>query len=272
MAEVGALFCSSCGKGVHGKFCAHCGTAVAGASGEPADGWSGAARDLVRPETPNSVYAVMLRMARAPVRTILALAGDAAYAGQWKFLLAALGLNFSLINVVIPRLSARLGGVSVPGTKWDGAVFQALSVLAILIMAPAMLYACRWLGSKRPTPRSFLKLAVLSFGYWHLLFAAIQIVSIPIYIALGVAAFLLAGDAASAQGVRSEPIFIGLLGWVTAFWLVAAVMRPFCDLSRGRANAIAIGYLLMSQLAVFPAIGWVANRLHLTDWLKQLGG
>ncbi len=269
-------FCTNCGKGVSGKFCSHCGAAIAAefvaAPDKASESWFSAALELLKQSPVYAVLAVMVRMLRAPVTIIIQLTEDASYAGQWKLLLTSLGIYFATVGVFIPRLVARLDHKTLDSNKWQGLIFEAETIVAILILAPAMFYVCRALAAHRHTPRAYLKLAVLGFGYWYILFTLLLLAIIVVFVLVALLARAVgwSGSLEGLQTLANAVTEIANLG--SAGWLVSALNKNFWRMSWRAAIGVAIGYLLVARLVVFPLVNGVANWVDVAGWLKQLLG
>jgi hypothetical protein len=264
-------FCAACGKDIWGNYCSHCGapTAGLGLMARPGqEGWRGVVEDLVARSAPLSVPSVMLSFAAAPIKTAISLARNPLYTGQWKFLLTAMGLFFSVNDILVPRILARLNHTAIPDNRWLSLAKEIVIVADILILAPLMYFICRLLGTIKPTPRSFLKLAVLSFGYWYLL---ILLVDLGLGVAGGLAGGF-GGPALSQQLQAAFPAVENLAEIATTAWLVSSVIRPFCGMRWWGAILATVAYILVSRLVVFPVVYQAATAMDLTGWLKQLLG
>jgi len=271
-------FCTSCGKTAAGKFCAFCGTPVAGAAGvmpnPTVEGWTAVAHELVAPPAqPYGVIPVLRRLIVRPIGTMLDLAADPAFTGQWKLLLTALGLFFTVLDVFLPRLFIRFMSLKLQvGTRWQGIVFEIETILAILILAPAMYYLCRALSGQRRSPRAYLKLAVLGFSYWYLLFLALILAIIGLLLLVAWPARALGMPLPQTAAQVTVGSLILAADTISAGWLTAAINKQFWPLPWKTAIAISVGYVLVSQGILFPLLDNIAYRLDLQGWLTQMFG
>ena len=266
-------YCSSCGKPVATKFCAHCGAeAQTGEAAPPNDGWLSIAAETPVESQPHGVLAVALGLARAPMTTAMRLVDNSAYTGHWRFLLAALAVSFTTFQVVFLRALARLQNTAAPDNKWEFVTQQIVTVAAILIMVPIMYYACRWLSREQRPPRKYLKLAVLSYGYWYLLDTAMMLVLIAVAIVLALALKVSGHDTAIGPASTVLAGIGKLMEFGLVIWVVAVMNHRFWSLSWAAALVIAFGYLGLTQLVIFPALQDAINAADLEGWLKQLFG
>ena len=275
-----ANFCVACGAKALGPHCGLCGEPIPAqaALGRVAGGtgWLSAFGDVLSSASPYSVLSVIVDLAAAPARTMLRLARDNAYTGHWKLLLAGLGINYLVLQVYVPRINARLQHLPFMDNRWDGTAQEIEIVADILILAPLVFYACRMLGSLRPTPRSFLKLSVLTFGYWFLLMTAVQVSLAALLVLTAVAVKYAAGAAAIAPMIQRFPdAWGGAVFWdgeLITLWAFMKVVGPFFGMRWWAAVLATIGYLNLSERFVLPTLYHAAVWSDLTGWLKQLFG
>ena len=266
----GERFCTSCGEGVTAKFCAHCGTAVAPvAEGE---GWSSLVGDAIGNAPPQSVLGVALSFARAPVSTAIRLANDTSYGGHWLFLASSLTVYFTVFELFIPRFVGRLQNITVGRDKWDFIAFQILTFAGILIMTPLLYYACRAISGRQPTPRAYIKLATLGFGYWYLLLTALILCVIVSGVFAGVVLTWLGhrdlfDSLTPALKVAGFCVYEG-----TVVWVFAAFHRRFWALSGWVTALLTLGYVAVSQGIVIRALIYAAQTANLAGWLRGLLG
>ena len=266
----GGTYCTNCGKSVTAKFCAHCGTAVAPlAAGE---GWSSLVGDAVGNAPPQSVLGVALSFARAPVATAMRLANDASYGGHWLFLAFSLTVYFTIIELIIPRFVGRLQNITVGRDKWDFIAFQILTLAAILIMTPLLYYVCRAISGRRPTPRAYIKLATLGFGYWYLLLTALFLGVIASGVSIGVVLTWLGhrnlfDSLTGALKVTGFCIYEG-----SVIWVFATFHRRFWALSGWGTALLSLGYVVVSQGIVFRVLIYASQAVDIAGWLRGLLG
>ncbi len=270
MADAGALYCSSCGKGVSGKFCAHCGAAVA-AVAQDSEGWATLVTDPLLKASRHSLVGIMRGMALHPARTAVELTREKAFAGEWKFLIASIGIFYSLFNIVFPRILMGAVGAEV-GDKWQLLAMQIVTIGCLIILAVPTYYAGRWLSGRRQTPRAFLKLMVMGYGYYFLLVAVLT------SLILGT---LLAGIALRryTQALELPPLFLWSLFQAVPLTIYGAVIfivtilnRRFWPMSSGKAFCIAVAFFGLSRLVVFPLAGQVLEYVDVIGWLKMAMG
>lgn len=273
--DSGARYCGNCGTPAKTRFCTACGAEIGheGAT-RTNEGWSAVANDLVAVAPPKSIPGIALSFAKAPVATAMRLSEDAGYSGHWTFLLACLAAHFSVVNLVLPRgLAFATGTTAATGvTKWDLVIQQIVIIGAIAVMAPVLYYVCRWFSGNQRSPRAYMKLAALSFGYWYLLVTAVLLAMTAL------AALLFAGFKPGADAVAYSRMKLGLqIATIAAFqasvlWVVAAMNKRFWGLTWLSATMIGLGYIVVSQAAVFRSLWHFTEVLDLSGWLKALFG
>lgn len=266
----GGSYCTNCGEGVTAKFCGHCGTAVAplGAG----EGWSSLVGDAVGNAPPQSVLGVAISFSRAPVSTAIRLANDASYGGHWLFLAFSLTVYFSIIELIIPRFAGRLQNITVGRDKWDFIAFQILTLAAILIMTPLLYYVCRAISGRQPTPRTYIKLVTLGFGYWYLLLTALILCVIAGGVLTGVALSWLGHRDLYDRLLPVLPVAGFCVYEGSVIWVFAAMQRRFWDLSGWVTALLSLGYVVVSQGFIFRSLIYAAQAADLAGWLRGLLG
>lgn len=268
-------FCVSCRNAVAGSTCAACGnpSALALLSVSKSDDWFGIAKDLFGRLEPDSVPMIALNTVWAPIRTILTLANDPTYRGEWKFLIAALGVFFALFDVLLPKLFARVQHTNFKTDRWAGLSFEITTIAVIFVLAPVMYYLCRMLGRDRRTPRQYLRLIVLAFGYWYLLYSAISLLAIAgTGVATVIALKLGGGTAAGQQILRAVTALYYAAGQTSVLWLFSSLHVPFWRMRWPVALGLGVVYIVLSQGVVWPLIGKAADWLDLSGLLKAVLG
>jgi hypothetical protein len=269
-------FCTSCGKPVSGRYCADCGAPNLAAAerieATAAESWSELASEFVGQTSNNSVPSIMTSMLKAPFSTIMRLAEDPTYMGAWKFFLSMLGLYLTFTNIALPRLVALIQHKSFSADQWLIFSEQMQMILAFGVLALAMYYACRLISRRKRSPRAYMRAASLTWGYWFLL---AMLATVAFLVVLSGLRFVVLG----LGGARlSQPLqeFANAAAFViyeaTILFVVIMITRRFWGIGSLTAAAIAAGYVLVSQLLVFPAVSYLANTMNLTGNLKQLFG
>ena len=266
-------FCTNCGRGVSGKFCAYCGAEVRSPPAWAGDAsWGSVATDFLAEAPANSVMNVALGFARAPVSTAMRLTDLATYNGQWRFLFTALAVYFTTFQVVINRVLAKLQNTPVADNRWEFVVQQVTTVSAIIVIVPIMYYACRALSRVPRQPRKYLKLAVLCYGYWYLLDTALTLawMTVAVVLAFGLKA---AGHGETIGWLTKAMTITGILiEYASVLVLTALMNRRFWRLGWIATIGVAVGYLIMTQIVVFPALVYAVNASDFKGWLKQIFG
>ncbi|WP_423415652.1 zinc ribbon domain-containing protein [Hyphomicrobium sp. B1] len=257
MTEAGiasARFCANCGTALQGKFCTSCGTQAAAASApEPSsEGWGSLSSEFFSSHGRNGILSVALSFLRHPVDTIIRLTDDPTYRSQWGFLTATVGAQMTLIYVFLPRAFAAL--FHVPNTANSSAVItnEIVQYVGMAILTPIQYYVCRWLGTRKRSPMSYVKLCVLSVSYGALLSSFVAIFF-----------FLLAvGLLKNGTAVDLGTLWQGLavLTLIAILVFVTESHRRFWGMAWPIAIAVTISIAALSWLVVYPGLGALIER------------
>lgn len=257
MTEAGtvdARFCADCGTALQGKFCTSCGrqaTAVSAAE-QNSEGWGSLTSEFFSSHGRNGIVSVALSFLRHPVDTIIRLTDDPTYRSQWGFLTATVGAQMTLIYVFLPRAFAAL--FNVPNTANGSAVItnEIVQYVGMVILTPIQYYLCRWLGTRKRSPMSYVKLCVLSVSYGALLSSLVAIFF-----------FLLAvGLLKNGTAVDIDALWQGLavLTLIAILVFVTESHRRFWGMAWPIAIGVTISIAALSWLVVYPGLGALIER------------
>lgn len=266
VGTVDARFCANCGTALQGKFCTSCGTQASAAPGaeQSSEGWGSLTSEFFSSHGRNGIVAVALSFLRHPVDTIIRLTEDTTYRSQWGFLTATVGAQMTLIYVFLPRAFAAL--FHVPSTANGSAVItnEIVQYVGMVILTPIQYYVCRWLGTRKRSPMSYVKLCVLSVSYGALLSSLIAIFF-----------FLLAvGLLKNGTGVDLGALWQGLsvLTLIAILVFVTESHRRFWGMAWPIAIAVTISIAAMSWLVVYPGLGALIERGGVAGAISSLVG
>jgi hypothetical protein len=268
-------YCITCKTPVSGASCTTCGhpAALAVFPLAGSDDWFGVVKDLFARLEPDSVPMVAWNIIRAPIKTILLLTSDPAYRGEWKLLVASLAVFFGLFDVLLPKLFARIQHQEFVADRWAGLSFEITTIAVIFVLAPVLYYLSRFLGRVRQLPRRYLRLVVLAFGYWYLLYAAISLLAIA---GAGIAALVAvkagSADGAAPQIMRATGAFYYAAGQTSVLWLFSSLHVAFWRMRWPVALGLGVVYIYLSQGVAWPLIEDAADWLDLPGLLKAVLG
>jgi hypothetical protein len=230
----------------------------------PAEGWGSLTSEFFSSHGRNGILSVALSFLRRPVDTIIRLTDDPTYRSQWGFLTATVGAQMSLAFVLLPRLYSAL--FNVPNTSNSSAVItnEIVQYVGMAILTPIQYYVCRWLGSRKRAPMSYVKLCVLSVSYGailsiiaYLLFFVTALVAIKSGTVIDLATFW--------QGL-SVLVLIAILVFVTASH------RLFWGMKWWVATIVTLCIAAMSWVVVYPGLSALIAQGGIAGALSGLFG
>lgn len=249
---VNVQLCAKCGTELQGKFCSACGTAANSGADEAAEGWGSLTSEFFSSRGGNGLFAVALSFLRHPVNTIIRLTDDPTYRSQWGFLTAMVGAQLTLSFVILPRIYSLL--FHVPNTSNSSAVIsnEIVQYVGMAILTPVQYYLCRWLGTRRRSPMSYVKLCVLSVSYGALLSSIVAIFFFAIAVAL-----LKSGTAVDLATLWEG---LAVLTLIAILVFVTESHRRFWGMSWPIATGLTICIAALSWAVVYPGLGALLER------------
>ena len=247
----GSAFCVNCGTALQGKFCGACGSPAAAQPPpkQPSEGWGSLTSEFMGSAGRNGIFAVVLSFLRHPVDTIIRLTDDQTYRSQWKFLTAMVGAQLTLACVIVPRVYAGL--FDVPNTADSSEVVRSevIQYAGMAIMTPIQFYLCRWLGTLRRTPMSYVKLCVLSVSYGSILYviSTLGFFAATVAVLKSGAGFYI--DLGELWRELSLVVMLAILVFVTASH------RRFWGMSWPIATGVTLFIAALSWYVVYPGLG-----------------
>ncbi|RUO99987.1 zinc ribbon domain-containing protein [Hyphomicrobium sp.] len=264
-----ARFCSNCGAALHGKFCGACGS-PAGTIGPSSsaehvsEGWGSLTSEFLSSHGSNGVFAVALSFLLRPVDTIIRLTDDPTYRSQWGFLTATVGAQLTLSFVILPRVYAALFNLQNTADSSEVIRNEVVQYIGMAILTPIQFYICRWLGTRRRTPMSYVKLCVLSVSYGAILWMLASLVFFVVSVAL-----LKNQINFDFKAFWEGLVVLTLLG-VLVF--VTASHRRFWGMSWPIAIGVTLLIAALSWLVVYPGLGMLITRGGIAGVLSGVVG
>lgn len=224
-------------------------------------GWLQAGADLIFPER-DGALSVAWAMIKSPVVTALRLAQDGEYRGYWNFMLSAMGANLAFVYLIVPTAAKILFGAQTPDHTADQLLVQILQLSGFPLLTFAQFYACRALGTADPSPLSYVKLCALSVGFGWILLTAANVVEVMV----------LAGMVTTGAEVHGNEMdqSAALAGMAAALVFTSLSHQRFWGLSGQRAILITLAIAAVSWGVVYPGLGLIASRSHLSESLKAI--
>jgi hypothetical protein len=225
------------------------------------DGWLAVLIDVMFGET-DGVFSVAWKMFRSPVKTTLRLAADTTYKGYWKFMLACMGADLTLLFGITPWVGSHFFHLQAQNRGVESLMIQGLQLTGMPILTFVQFYFCSWLGSARRVPLEYVKLCSLSVGYGWLLTILAMLAEVVAIVVLMLKGFPV--DAVRADQMQALATMIAVMAYV------ALSHRAFWGMSVTRALLSTLFIATMSWVVVYPGLGWIAQSFDLAGRLKGL--
>lgn len=261
----GARYCANCGTPLQGKFCTSCGAAAqTTVERQNSEGWGSFTSEFLSSDGRNGVVSVAVSFLRHPVDTIMRLTDDPTYRSQWGFLTATVGAQMTLTFVLLPRVYAAL--FHVPSAANSSAVItnEIVQYVGMAILTPVQYYICRWLGTRKRSPMSYVKLCVLSVSYGALLSSLVAI-----FFFLTAVALLKSGTAVDLATLWEG---LAVLTLIAILVFVTESHRRFWGMAWPIAIGVTMTIAALSWLVVYPGVGVLIERSGIAGAIGGLFG
>ncbi|HML30782.1 MAG TPA: hypothetical protein PKE16_18475 [Hyphomicrobium sp.] len=212
----------------------------------------------------DGILSVAMSFLRHPVDTIIRLTDDPTYRSQWGFLTATVGAQMTLSFVILPRAYAALFHVASTANSSAVITNEIVQYVGMAILTPIQYYVCRWLGTRKRSPMSYVKLCVLSVSYGALLSSLVAI-----FFFLTAVALLKSGTAVNLAMLWEG---LALLTLIAILVFVTESHRRFWGMAWPIAVGVTITIAALSWLVVYPGIGALIERVGIAGAAGALFG
>jgi hypothetical protein len=206
---------------------------------------------------------IALEMTRRPGQTATRLALDPNFNGHWAFFLTGLGIYLTTFQLILPKVLARFHfEVQAPSDHAGLLTAKILSLVLVFVVAPVFYWLCRLLSRESRSLIAYLRLLMLSFGYWYFLAVALFVLWFVLCLGVSAAAILIEPANPAAIAFPIEKTLYAVLYIGSVVFTSATLTRAFWALAWLTSIAVALFYLLTSHFVLFPILQQAAGYLH----------